>query len=290
MSYNISFDKEQNTLFQTDNKKFNKDIEKIKQFIYNSDDRYENYILLLYPNFDKVEKFEDIYNVKNLHIFFAFQSRSHPEKYYFRRLTKNLQNIRKTALETYNFDEYPRIIDNTRLHQVIAMNYCDAKLCEEYIKAYLNKKTRLTNINIDHIDGNRRNNNPSNLQIITHKENCNKRKPRNVQSNIIKITDKEELKPITINKVPLKYNYYWYNGKVYRALTGSKRDNEFKEIIGKLGNNGKIYYRLQKENINSQAIKTLDEIKKIIDEKEKKQENNEEEQEKETEEEQEEEE
>lgn len=269
MSYNISFDKEQNTLFKTDNKKFNKDIKKIKQFIYNFDDRYDDNILLLYPNFDKVEKFEDIYNVKNLHIFFAFQSRSHPEKYYFRRLTKNLQNIRKTALETYNFDEYPRIIDNTRLHQVIAMNYCDAKQCEEYIKAYLNKTGRLTNINIDHIDGNRRNNNPSNLQIITHKENCNKRKQRNVQTNIIEIPDKEELKPITINKVPLKYTYYWYNGKVYRELTGSKRDNEFKEIIGKLGNNGEIYYRLQKKNKNSQAIKTLDEIKKIIDEQEK---------------------
>lgn len=268
MSYNISFDKEQNTLFKTDNKKFNKDIKKIKQFIYNFDDRYDDNILLLYPNFDKVEKFEDIYNVKNLHIFFAFQSRSHPEKYYFRRLTKNLQNIRKTALETYNFDEYPRIIDNTRLHQVIAMNYCDAKQCEEYIKAYLNKKTRLTNINIDHIDGNRRNNNPSNLQIITHKENCNKRKSRNVQTNIIKISDKEELKPITINKVPLKYCYYLYNDKIYRELKGIKRKNEYKEIIGKQGNNGEIYYRLWKKDINSQAIKTLNEIKKIIDEQE----------------------
>ena len=47
-----------------------------------------------------------------------------------------MQNIRKTSIETYNFDEYPRIIDNVRLHQVIAMNYCDAKQCEEYIKAY----------------------------------------------------------------------------------------------------------------------------------------------------------
>ena len=63
MSYKISFDKEKNTLFQTDNKKFNKDIKNIKQFIYNFDDRYEKNILLLYPNFDKVEKFEDIYKV-----------------------------------------------------------------------------------------------------------------------------------------------------------------------------------------------------------------------------------
>ncbi len=269
MSYNISFDKEQNTLFQTDNKKFNKDIEKIKNFIYNSDDRYEETILLLYPNFDKVEKFEDIYNVKNLHIFFAFQSRSHPEKYYFRRLTKNLQNIRKTSIETYNFDEYPRIIDNTRLHQVIAMNYCDAKQCEEYIKAYLNKKTRLTNIDIDHIDGNRRNNNPSNLQIITHYDNLKKRKSRKTQTNIIKIQDKEELKPITkINDDELKYIYYLYNDKIYRELKGIKRKNEFKEIIGKEGNNGEIYYRLWKKNKKSQAIKTLDEIKKIINKQE----------------------
>ena len=274
MSYNISFDKEQNTLFKTDNKKFNKDIKNIKQFIYNFDDRYDDNILLLYPNFDKVEKFEDIYNVKNLHIFFAFQSRSHPEKYYFRRLTKNLQNIRKTTIETYNFDEYPRIIDNVRLHQVIAMNYCDEKQCEEYIKAYLNKTGRLTNIDIDHIDGNRRNNNPSNLQIITHKENNNKRKSRNTQTNIIEIPDKEELKPITkINKQELKYTYYLYNDKIYRELTGKKRNNEYKEIIGKQGSKGEIYYKFQKKNINSQAIKTLNEIKKIID----KGENNEEE-------------
>ena len=278
MSYKISFDKEQNTLFKTDNEEFNKDIKNIKKFIKNSNDRYKNMKLLLYPNFDKVEKFEDIYNVKNLHIFFAFQSRSNPEKYYFRRLTKNLQNIRKTAIETYNFDEYPRIIDNVRLHQVIAMNYCDKDKCEEYIKAYLNKTGRLTNIDIDHIDGNRRNNNPSNLQIITHKNNLKKRKPRNTQTNIIEIPDKEELKPITkINKQELKYIYYLYNDKIYRELTGKKRKNEYKEIIGKQGNNGEIFYKFQKKDINSQAIKTLNEIKKIIDEQEQKTENNEEE-------------
>lgn len=278
MSYNISFDKEQNTLFKTDNEEFNKDIKNIKQFIKNSNVRYKNMKLLLYPNFDKVEKFEDIYNVKNLHIFFAFQSRSHPEKYYFRRLTKNLQNIRKTAIETYNFDEYPRIIDNVRLHQVIAMNYCDKDKCKEYIEAYLNKTGRLTNIDIDHIDGNRRNNNPSNLQIITHKNNIKKCKSRNTQTNIIEIPDKEELKPITkINKQELKYTYYLYNDKIYRELTGKKRNNEYKEIIGKQGNGGEIYYKFQKKNINSQAIKTLEEIKKIIDEQEQEKENNEEE-------------
>ena len=267
MSYNISFDKEQNTLFKTDDEEFNKDIKNIKKFIKNSNDRYKNIKLLLYPNFDKVKKFEDIYNVKNLHIFFAFQSRSHPEKYYFRRLTKNLKNIRKTAIGTYNFDEYPRIIDNTRLHQVIAMNYCDAKQCETYIKAYLNKTGRLTNIDIDHIDGNRSNNNPSNLQIITHKDNLKKRRERNTQTNIIEIQDKEELKPITkINKQELKYIYYLYNDKIYRELTGKKRNNEYKEIIGKEGNNGEIYYKFQKKDINSQAIKTLNEIKKIIEE------------------------
>lgn len=266
MSYNISFDKEQNTLFETDNKKFNKDIKNIKQFIYNFDDRYDDNILLLYPNFNKVKKLEDIYNVNNLHIFFAFQSRSHPEKYYFRRLTKNLKNIRKTAIGTYNFDEYPRIIENVRLHQVIAMNYCDKDKCEEYIKAYLNKTRRLTNIDIDHIDGDRSNNNPSNLQIITHYDNLKKRKSRNTQSNIIEIPDKEELKPITkINDDELKYIYYLYNDKIYRELTGKKRNNEYKEIIGKEGNNGEIYYRLWKKNINSQAIKTLEEIKEIID-------------------------
>ena len=273
MSYNISFDKEQNTLFQTDNEKFNKDIEKIKHFIRNFNDRYENNILLLYPNFDKVKQFEDIYNVKNLHVFFAFQSRSHPEKYYFRRLTKDLLNIKKTAITTYNFDEYPRIIDNVRLHQVIAMNYCDKDKCKEYIEAYLNKTGRLTNIDIDHIDGDRTNNNPSNLQIITHKDNLKKRKSRNVQSNIIEIPDKEELKPITkINDDELKYIYYLYNDKIYRELTGKKRKNEYKEIIGKEGNNGEIYYRLWKKDINSQAIKTLDEIKKIIDEEEQEEE------------------
>ena len=283
MSYNIVFDKEQNTLFETDNEKFNKDIKNIKKFIRNFNDRYNDNILLLYPNFNKVKQFEDIYNIKNLHIFFVFQSRSHSEKYYFRRLTKNFQNIRKTAITTYNFDEYPRIIDNVRLHQVIAMNYCDKDKCKEYIEARLNKTGRLTNIDIDHIDGDRSNNNPSNLQIITHYDNLKKRKSRNVQTNIIKISDKKELKPITkINDDELKYTYYWYNGKVYRELTGSKRDNEFKEIIGKLGNNGEIYYRLWKKDINSQAIKTLDEIKKIINNQ---QQETEEEKEKETEEE-----
>ena len=141
--------------------------------------------------------------------------------------------------------------------------------CKEYIEAYLNKTKRLTNIDIDHIDGDRRNNNPSNLQIITHKDNLKKRKSRNTQSNIIEIPDKEELKPITkINDDELKYIYYLYNDKIYRELTGKKRKNEYKEIIGKEGNNGEIYYRLWKKNINSQAIKTLDEIKKIINKEE----------------------
>ena len=48
MSYNISFDKEQNILFKTDNEEFNKDIKNIKKFIKNSNDRYKNMKLLLY--------------------------------------------------------------------------------------------------------------------------------------------------------------------------------------------------------------------------------------------------
>ena len=272
-SYKIDFDKEQNTLFETDNEEFNKDIKNIKKFIKNSNDRYKNMKLLLYPNFKKIKNFEDIYNVNNLNIFFVFQSRSHSEKYYFRMLSANRKKINKVKIINYSSDVYPRVYVNIRLHQVIAMNFCDAKRCEEYIKAKLNKKGRLTNIDVDHIDGDRRNNNPSNLQIIAHKENCNKRKSRNVQSNIIKITDKEELKPITkINEEKLKYTYYLYNDKVYRELTGSKRDNEFKEIIGKQGNNGAIYYKFQKKNKKSQAIKTLEEIKKIIDEEEQEEE------------------
>ena len=267
--YKINFDKEQNTLFETDNEEFNKNIKDIKKFIKNSNDRYKNMKLLLYPNFKKIKNFEDIYNVNNLNIFFVFQSRSHPEKYYFRMITANRKNINKVKIINYFSDVYPRVYVNIRLHQLIAMNYCDAKQCEAYIKAYLNKTGRLTNINIDHIDGNRRNNNPSNLQIITHKENCNKRKSINVQSNIIKISDKEELKPITkINEEKLKYTYYLYNDKIYRKLKGIKRNNEYKEIIGKEGNNGEIYYRLWKKDIISQAIKTLEEIKKIIDEQE----------------------
>lgn len=268
-SYKIEFDKEQNTLFETDNEEFNKNIKDIKKFIKNSNDRYKNMKLLLYPNFKKIKKFEDIYNVNNLHIFFVFQSRSHPEKYYFRMLSANRKKIRDVEIENYNSDIYPRVYVNIRLHQLIALNYCDAKQCEEYIKARLNKTGRLTKIDIDHIDGDSRNNNPSNLQIITHKENTNKRKARNQETNIIEIPDKEELKPITkINEEKLKYTYYWYNGKVYRELTGSKRDNEFKEIIGKLGNNGEIYYKFQKKNKKSQAIKTFNEIKKIINKQE----------------------
>lgn len=272
--YKINFDKEQNTLFETDNEEFNKDIKNIKKFIKNSNDRYKNMKLLLYPIFKKIKKFEDIYNVNNLNIFFVFQSRSHPEKYYFRMLSANRKKINKVGIINYSYDIYPRVYVNIRLHQLIALNYCDEKQCKEYIKAYLNKTGRLTNIDIDHIDGNRRNNNPSNLQIITHKDNIKKCKKRNTQTNIIEISDKEELKPITkINKQELKYTYYLYNDKIYRELTGKKRKNEYKEIIGKQGNNGEIYYKFQKENKNSQAIKTLEEIKKIID----KGENNEEE-------------
>ena len=273
-SYKIDFDKEQNTLFETDNEEFNKDIKNIKKFIKNSNDRYKNMKLLLYPNFKKIKNFEDIYNVNNLNIFFVFQSRSHPEKYYFRMLSANRKKIRDVEIENYNHDVYPRVYVNIRLHQLIALNYCDTKQCEEYIKARLNKTGRLTNIDIDHIDGDKNNNNPSNLQIITHKENSNKRRARNQETNIIEIPDKEELKPITkINKQELKYTYYLYNDKIYRELTGKKRKNEYKEIIGKQGNDGEIYYKFQKENKKSQAIKTLDEIKKIIE----KQENNEEE-------------
>lgn len=277
-SYKISFDKEQNTLFETDNEEFNKNIKNIKKFIKNSNDRYKNMKLLLYPDFRKIKNFEDIYNVNNLNIFFVFQSRSHPEKYYFRMLSANRKKIRDVEIENYNSDIYPRVYVNIRLHHLIALNYCDAKQCEEYIKARLNKKGRLTNIDIDHIDGDKDNNNPSNLQIIKHKENCNKRRERNQETNIIEIQDKEELKPITkINDDELKYTYYLYNDKIYRELTGSKRDNEFKEIIRKESNDGKIYYKLQKKNKKSQAIKTVDEIKKIIEEQTTKTENNEEE-------------
>ena len=278
-SYKIDFDKEQNTLFETDNEEFNKNIKDIKKFIKNSNDRYKNMKLLLYPNFKKIKNFEDIYNVKNLNIFFVFQSRSHPEKYYFRMLSANRKKIRDIKIENYNSDVYSRVYVNIRLHQVIAMNYCDKDKCEEYIKARINKKGRLTNIDIDHIDGDKDNNNPSNLQIITHKDNCNKRKSRNTQTNIIEILDKEELKPITkINDDELKYTYYLYNDKIYRELTGKKRNDEYKEIIGKEGNNGEIYYKFQKENKKSQAIKTLEEIKKIIDEQEKQKEKQETEQ------------
>lgn len=276
-SYKIDFDKEQNTLFETDNEEFNKNIKDIKKFIKNSNDRYKNMKLLLYPNFKKIKNFEDIYNVNNLNIFFVFQSRSHPEKYYFRMITANRKKINKVKIINYSSDVYPRVYVNIRLHQLIALNYCDAKQCEEYIKARLNKTGRLTKIDIDHIDGDKDNNNPSNLQIITHKENTNKRRARNQETNIIEIQDKEELKPITkINEEKLKYTYYLYNDKIYRELTGSKRDNEFKEIIGKEVNNGEIYYKFQKKNKKSQAIKTLNEIKKIIDEQEQETENNEE--------------
>lgn len=268
--YKINFDKEQNTLFETDNEEFNKDIKNIKKFIKNSNDRYKNMKLLLYPIFKKIKNFEDIYNVKNLNIFFVFQSRRHPEKYYFRMLSANRKNINKVGIINYSYDVYPRVYVNIRLHQLIALNYCDAKQCEEYIKARLNKTGRLTNIDIEHIDGDKRNNNPSNLQIITYNDNLKRHRERNQETNIIEIQDKEELKPITkINDDELKYTYYWYNGKVYRELKGSKRDNEFKEIIRKEGNNGEIYYKFQKKNKKSQAIKTLDEIKKIIEENNK---------------------
>lgn len=193
-------------------------------------------------------------------------------------LSANRKKINKVKIVNYFSDVYYRVYVNIRLHQLIALNYCDTKQCKEYIKARLNKKTRLTNIDIDHIDGDNSNDDPSNLQIITHKENTNKRRERNQETNIIEIPDKEELKPITkINKQELKYTYYLYNDKIYRELTGKKRKNEYKEIIGKEGNDGEIYYKFQKENKKSQAIKTLEEIKKIIDEQEQEKENNEEE-------------
>src|SRR5574344_832590 len=130
-SYKIEFDKEQNTLFETDNEEFNKNIKDIKKFIKNSNDRYKNMKLLLYPNFKKIKNFEDIYNVNNLHIFFVFQSRSHPEKYYFRMLSANRKKINKVAIINYSYDVYPRIYVNIRLHQLIALNYCEKDKCKE---------------------------------------------------------------------------------------------------------------------------------------------------------------
>ena len=107
--YKIDFDKEQNTLFETDNEEFNKNIKNIKKFIKNSNKRYENMKLLLYPIFNKIKNFEDIYNVNNLNIFFVFQSRSHPEKYYFRMLSANRKKINKVKIINYSSDVYYRV-------------------------------------------------------------------------------------------------------------------------------------------------------------------------------------
>ena len=265
MTYTIEFDKEQNTLYQTDNQEFNKAIENVKDFINKNIPKDKEYILLLYPMFHKIQSFEDIYNIDNLYVFFAYRNAEHPDQYNFNKLTNNKKKIRPSTINNYKTDAYARIYDKIRFHQLIALNYCDKEKCKEYIEAILNKTGKITKIDIDHIDSNRNNNNPSNLTIINHTENLKKRNKRHMEHNVIKDMNFDEADKITIiDNIPLKYNYYLYNNTVFRAYTGKTKVGVCKEIKKYQGNDGKIYYKIQKKPINSYFIKTAEELKDII--------------------------
>ena len=265
MTYTIEFDKEQNTLYQTDNQEFNKAIEKVKKFIKNNIPKDKEYILLLYPMFHRIQKFDDIYDINNLYVFIAYRSSEHPEQYQFCKLTNNRKKIRPSTINNYKTDNYTRIYDKIRFHQLIALNYCDKEQCKEYIEAILNKTGKITKIDIDHIDNNKNNNNPSNLIIISHIDNLKKRNKRNMVYNVIDDMDFDEAKKITIiDNIPLKYNYCLYNNTVFREYTGKTKVGVYKEIKKYQGNDGKFYYKLQKKPINSYFIKTAKELEDII--------------------------
>lgn len=265
MTYTIEFDKEQNTLYQTDNQEFNKAIDNIKDFINKNIPKDKEYILLLYPMFHRIQKFEDIYNIDNLYVFFAYKSDENPEQYQFCKLTNNKKKIRPSTINNYKTDAYARIYDKIRFHQLIALNYCDKEQCKEYIEAILNKSGKITKIDIDHIDSNKNNNNPSNLAIINHIENLKKRNKRQMEHNVINDMDFDEANKITIiDNIPLKYNYYLYNNTVFREYTGKTKIGVCKEIKKYAGNDGKYYYKIQKKPINSYFIKTAEELQNII--------------------------
>lgn len=266
MTYTIEFDKEQNTLYQTENKEFNKAIENIKDFINKNIPKDKEYIMLLYPMFHRIQKFEDIYDINNLYVFIAYKSDEHPGQYQFCKLTNNKKKIKASKINNYKTDAYARIYDKIRFHQLIALNYCDKEQCKNYIESILNKTGKITKIDIDHIDSNKNNNNPSNLIIISHIDNLKKRHPYREQvHNVINDMDFDEAKKITIiDNIPLKYNYYLYNNTVFREYTGKTKIGVYKEIKKYPGNDGKDYYKIQKKPINSYFIKTAEELQKII--------------------------
>ena len=265
MTYTIEFDKEQNTLFQTDNQEFNKAIENIKDFIKNNSPKDKEIILLLYPMFNRIQKFDDIYNIDNLYVFFAYRNDEHPEQYNFNKLTNNKKKIKPSTINNYKTDAYARIYDKIRFHQLIALNFCDKEQCKKYIEAILNKTGKITKIDIDHIDSNKNNNNPSNLTIINHIDNLRKRNKRNMLYNVINDMEFADANKITIiDNIPLKYNYYLYNNTVFREYTGKTKIGVYKEIKKYQGNDGKNYYKIQKKPINSYFIKTIEELKVIL--------------------------
>lgn len=166
------------------------------------------------------------------------------------RLTKKL-TIEEIPLNLFRTDAYIRVINVIRLHQLIGLNFCDIKDVKRYIEAVKTKTKRLTNIDIDHIDGNKYNNKPSNLNITTHHENVIKTSNRNVKPCIYFTGDVKTLRPLRkINNVPLAYDYYIDNdSNIYKQFK-----NGYKQMLLYKDNIGQHYYKLSKDNNTKSPI------------------------------------
>lgn len=166
------------------------------------------------------------------------------------RLTKKL-SIEEIPLNLFRTDAYIRVINVIRLHQLIGLNFCDINDVKRYIEAVKTKTKRLTNIDIDHIDGNKYNNKPSNLNITTHHENVIKTSNRNVKPCIYFTGDVKTLRPLRkINNVPLAYDYYIDNdSNIYKQFK-----NGYKQMLLYKDNIGQHYYKLSKDNNTKSPI------------------------------------
>ena len=161
------------------------------------------------------------------------------------------EKIEELPLNLFRTDAYIRIFNVIRLHQLIGLNFCPIDDALKYVKAIANKTKRLTNIDIDHIDGNKYNNNPSNLNITTHTENVKKTHNRVSKPCIYFIGDVKTLKPLRqFNGVALAYDYYVdTEHNIYKQFKKG-----YKQILLYTDNVGKTYYKLSKNNTTKSPL------------------------------------
>lgn len=110
----------------------------------------------------------------------------------------------------------------------IKTTYCVHKLvAEHFISNYNN------NLDIDHIDNNKLNNDVNNLQLITHKENCGKRLTPNVYNVTLDGDVIKEYKSIRIAANSLHISY----SKLLNLLSNIKDKSVIIKIYSKINNN-----------------------------------------------------